>query len=190
MALQAFGDESFRDHPSAGFYVLATAVLDPATIDHARAEMQALLRRFRGANTGAKLHWNQLDRQQQRRAAEQVAALPGLYVVTVGAPVPPRRQERARALCLRRLVVELRHWRGSVGALEARENVLNERDVRVATAARFALPKGSTFRIEHPFGGTEPALWIADLVAGAVREHRSGGRASRLAFDDALDTDD
>ncbi len=58
--------------------------------------------------------------------------------------------------------------------MEAREQELNERDVRTVTGARFLLLKGSEFRVDHEFGRRDPALWAADLVAGAVRAHRLG----------------
>ena len=58
--------------------------------------------------------------------------------------------------------------------MEAREQELNERDVRTVTGARFLLLKGSEFRVDHEFGLRDPALWAADLVAGAARAHRLG----------------
>jgi hypothetical protein len=100
-------------------------------------------------------------------------------VVTIGSPVPQRRQERARAGCLRHLVVELHGVGVTQLLMEAREQELNQRDVRTVTGARFLLPKESRFRIDHEFGLREPALWVADLVAGAVRAHRLGDRTCR-----------
>lgn len=40
--------------------------------------------------------------------------------------------------------------------------------------ARYGLPKGSTFRIDHRPGSKEPALWCADIVAGAFRWKQRG----------------
>lgn len=126
-----------------------------------------------------KLHWSDLQSRQQRESARRLAEVDGLHVVAVGAPVPPRRQERARALCLRRLVVEL-HDRGVRQLqMEARAPELNARDVRTTAAARFLLPRGSQFWIEHVSGLQEPALWAADLVAGTVRAHRLGDPVCR-----------
>lgn len=110
---------------------------------------------------------------------KQVAALPGFHVVTIGSPVPQRRQERARAACLGRLVVELHGVGVTQLRMEARESELNQRDVRTVTGARFLLPKGSEFSVDHEFGMREPALWVADLVAGAVRTHRLGDPTCR-----------
>ncbi|MFF4340811.1 hypothetical protein ACFY00_12855 [Kitasatospora sp. NPDC001540] len=90
-------------------------------------------------------------------------------MVTFGAPVPVRRQERARAKCLAELVSGLHGFGVDRLHVEAREPSLNERDVRTVMAARRTLPAGSAFRVEHIHGGNEPLLWIADVVAGARR---------------------
>ncbi len=57
--------------------------------------------------------------------------------------------------------------------MEGRTTALNARDVRAVQGARYELPKGSRFTIEHVPGPAEP-LWAADVVAGAVRAHREG----------------
>jgi len=36
------------------------------------------------------------------------------------------------------------------------------------------LPKGSAFWVEHLPGGSEPLLWVADIVAGACRAEQLG----------------
>ena len=71
-------------------------------------------------------------------------------------------------------VVELHQFGVTRLLMEAREQELNERDVRTVTGARFLLLKGSEFRVDHEFGRRDPALWAADLVAGAVRARRLG----------------
>ena len=60
-----------------------------------------------GRGAAGKLHCNHLEPRQQQDVINQVAALQGFHGATVGSPVPQRRQERARAVCLGRLVVEL-----------------------------------------------------------------------------------
>ena len=78
----------------------------------------------------------------------------GYHVVAVGAPVPRRRQDRARARCLERLVVEL-------------------------SGARYNLPKGTPFHLAHLPGRAEPLLWVADVVAGAARLSREGDHRAK-----------
>lgn len=97
---QAFLDESFHEAPTGGFYVLAAAKFDPGSYDLVRAVMRAIL----GKRNTSKLHWNEMDDQQRRSAVKTVAGIDGFHVVAVGTPVPRRRQERARAKCLHRLV--------------------------------------------------------------------------------------
>jgi hypothetical protein len=70
--------------------------------------------------------------------------------------------------------------------MEARERELNRRDVRTVAGARYALPAGADFRIDHEFAANEPLLWAADVVAGAVRSHRLGVRAPRILLEPCL----
>jgi NADPH:quinone reductase-like Zn-dependent oxidoreductase len=58
--------------------------------------------------------------------------------------------------------------------IEARAANLNRRDVATVQGARFALPRGSHFRVDHIPGSAEPLLWVADGVAGVVRASRQG----------------
>ncbi|MGB6162662.1 MAG: hypothetical protein WBF75_08850 [Pseudonocardiaceae bacterium] len=170
----AFADESFQEDPSGGCYVLATAVLEQKSLQPTRE----LMRRLLGSRRTNKLHWHEMDRLQQKDAAYSVAGIKGFHVVAVGTPVPRRRQERARSACLAALVSEL-HGRGVEHLLvEARAATLNRRDVTTVQGARFALPQGSNFRVDHLPGPAKPLLWIADIVAGAVRSSRQGGPAS------------
>lgn len=165
----AYVDESFHEHPTDGFYVLAAAVFS-AEAEEARQTMLGL----RGRRRVDKLHWNEMDSRQQTGAAQAVAGLPGMYLVTVGTPVPQRRQERARRASLRRLIYEL-HSRGVTQVLmEARQAKLDRADVELVASTRYDLPKGTVLRVDHQRGATEPLFWVADIVAGAVRADREG----------------
>jgi hypothetical protein len=166
----AYVDESYREHEGGGFYVLAAAVLDDE-VDRSRTAMLAL----RGARQVGKVHWNEMDSRDRQQAVTVVAELSGVHVVAVGSPVPRRGQERARAVTLRRLVFEL-HARGVRRMLiEARQVRLDRRDVQVVIAARYDLPRGvKRPEVQHCAGSAEPLLWIADIVAGAVRADRQG----------------
>lgn len=173
---RSFGDESFHEHPEYGFYVLAGVVFVPAAIAGARQALQQM----RGARRTGKLHWNEMDVRQQCSAAKQLADFDGLHVVVVGSPVPQRRQERARAQCLRRLVTELHSYEVTSLHLEARTQTLDKRDVQtVAGARQQVMPKGVDFRVDHPDGASEPLLWAADIVAGACRSAREGNTRPR-----------
>lgn len=107
-------------------------------------------------------------------AAKRLSELAGFHIVAVGTPVPRRRQERARAMCLSTLVVELHSYGVTELLMENRTRQLNQRDVRtVAGVRQRLLPRGAEFRVGH-MSGAEPLLWPADIVAGAVRARQEG----------------
>ncbi|MGO4747076.1 hypothetical protein AB4212_00250 [Streptomyces sp. 2MCAF27] len=166
----AWSDESFQEHDDAGFYIIAAAVIPDDAQEHVREEML----RLQGRHAPAKLHWTKRDDAERAELARAVAALDGLHVVAVGAPVRPRRQERARAHCLNLLVYELHGFGVEHLFMEARDPVLNARDVATVQQARYALPKDAHFRLDHLPGVVEPLLWVADIVAGAVRAEKLG----------------
>ncbi|WP_226379930.1 DUF3800 domain-containing protein [Pseudonocardia sp. KRD291] len=165
----AYVDESFHEHPTRGFYVLAAAVFSDES-EHARTAMLAL----RGGRRTQKLHWNEMDDRQQRGAAAVVAGLDGMHLVTIGSPVPPKKQERARRAGLRRLAYELHGVGVTQIMMESRQRVLDRQDVGLITATRNDLPKGTRLRVDHQRGAEEPLFWAADIVAGAVRADREG----------------
>ena len=161
-----------------GYYILAAAIVDPNSSHAVRDAMRML----NGARTSVKLHWKDLDRRQREHAAQAVAKLDGFHLVVVGSPVPARRQERARAMCLERLIVECHGLGVRELVLESRSQSLNARDLKTVVGARYRLPKGSELVVVHTPGSTEPLLWVADIVAGAVRLHHQGEGACREAL--------
>lgn len=169
--LQAWGDESMRtartDRPA---YLLGAAVADPAVCGDMRDTLRALPRR------GPKLHWRQQDDRARDRAISRIGRFDVYHVVVVAAPIDPRRQERARALCLERLAWLLDRQGVQTLTLEARPAQLMRRDLRTVDALRgkHALPSG--LRVGHSQPDTEPMLWVADQVLGALGEAMTGGR--------------
>lgn len=128
-----------------------------------------------------------MDRLQQRHIAKQLADFDGLHVVVTGAPVPRRRQERARAKCLSALIHELYGYGVEKLILEARETELNQADIRTTAGVRqHDLPKGAQFRVEHVPGAHEPLLWAADVIAGTCRASREGHHEPRLLLGDRI----
>lgn len=181
-ARAAYTDESFHEAADGGFYVLAAAVFDESAHEPVRTAMRGL----RGRRRTNKLHWNEMDARQQTSAAETVASLDGFHLVTVGAPVPRKRQERARAVCLTRLVTELHSYAVTELVIESRTAELNSRDIRAVRGARFSLPRGAHFQVTHVAGSQEPLLWSADIVAGAVRAHHQGTSTYRQQLENCL----
>ncbi|MDR7302087.1 DUF3800 domain-containing protein [Haloactinomyces albus] len=179
---QAFVDESFHEAAIDGFYVLAAVVFEAATHEAVRTAMHEL----RGKRGTGKLHWNEMDTQQRHAATKTVADLEGFHIVTIGAPVPGRRQERARSACLNRLVAELHGYEVTQLFMESRTQSLNKRDIDTVRGARYALPKGTLFHIDHIPGKQDALFWAADIVAGAVRAHREGIEDYRRLLDECL----
>lgn len=130
--LQAFADESFKEDDGGGFYVLAAAVLP---VDR-HEELRKVMLGLRAERTG-KLHWNVLTNEQKRAVVKRVADFEELHLVSVGAPVPARRQERGRSLCLRRLMIELHALGVGLLVAEGRTAQLDARDVRTIQQSRF-----------------------------------------------------
>lgn len=178
---QAYIDESFQEHDTEGFYVLAAAVLG-----HDAAEIRTLLQGLAAHRLPGKLHWTESSARYRRAATERIAGLDAFHIVAIATPVAPRKQERARAICLRRLAFELNGLGVRQLFMESRQQVLDRRDVLTVQQARFDLPKETSLHVEHRRGATEPRLWVADVVAGIVRTHHQGDSTYRELLGDRL----
>lgn len=163
--LHAWVDESMQT-TGGGFYVLAASVADPAQCDPIREELRGLL-----LGRAKRLHWRDQVPKRRRVIATVIAGLTIPHTVVVGAPISPQRQERARRLCLERLLFELIELGVTQVWLETRTQSLNARDLTVIEAfrAKNSISESLTVRFAQP--EQEPMLWLPDAVAGAV-----GGR--------------
>lgn len=168
--LHAWVDESIHIRGSAlseGIYLLAATVADPRVCDPAREALRSLL-----PGRASRLHWKDSDARSRRRIALVAAGLGVQHTVVIGAPLDARRQERARRLCMERLLHEL----GAVGVscvwAESRTASLNRQDLRMIDAlrSRHAVPPG--LKLEFMLPSAEPMLWLPDIAAGAVGLHR------------------
>ncbi|MGH3802034.1 MAG: hypothetical protein ACRDTD_18240 [Pseudonocardiaceae bacterium] len=75
----AYIDESFQEHDSEGFYVLAAAMLG-----HGAAEIRTLLQGLAAHRLPSKLHWAKSSARYRRAATERIAGLDAFHVVAVG----------------------------------------------------------------------------------------------------------
>jgi len=183
MAIEAFADESFAESTgTTGFYILAAVMVNQAEYLAARELVSGLS----GRRPGRKLHWTEMDSRQRREAVLCAAGLEASYVVSVGSPVPPKRQERARAACLQATVFELYACGIERLYVESRTPELDRRDVKTVMGARFSLPKDCVFFVHHHVGAEEPLLWFADIVAGSVRAARLGQPEFRRILGDRV----
>ena len=183
--LHAWVDESMQ-MPSLerdGLYLLAAAVASPTGCDPMRDDLRELL--LKGAR---RLHWRDESAPRRAKIASAIADHDLVHVVVIGAPIDARRQERARRLCLERLVFELGILDVSQVWLESRTGSLNDRDRRMFAAlhAKQAMP--TDFHIDFALPTEEPMLWVADAVAGAVDQARRGfARDIRDALGQGID---
>lgn len=170
--LHAWVDESVHTASGAlteGIYLLAATVADPEVCEPIRDELRRLLPgRLR------RLHWRDENPRRRRIIAGALATLDVTHTVVVGAPIDPHRQERARRLCMERLLHELHRLGVGQVYAETRTPSLNrrDRDMLDALRQRHAIPESLAVEFIHP--DNEPLLWLPDAVAGAVGMQRRG----------------
>ncbi|WP_369370898.1 hypothetical protein AB1046_19230 [Promicromonospora sp. Populi] len=180
LVLHAWVDESMQmpSRDRDGLYLLAAAVASPTACDPMRDNLRGLL--LKGTR---RLHWRDESAPRRAKIASAIAEHDLVHVVVVGAPIDAKKQERARRLCLERLVFELGMLDVSRVWLESRTQSLNTRDRRMFAAlhAKQAMP--AALHIDFALPTDEPMLWVADAVAGAVGQARRG---SNLDIRDSL----
>ncbi|MFD0483059.1 hypothetical protein ACFQ46_10670 [Kineococcus sp. GCM10028916] len=166
-ALHSFVDESMRQ--DKGLYLMAAVVADPDECDSVRDDLRKLLK-----GRQKRLHWRDEDAPRQRKIATAVGKITLSSVVVIGAPMDPKRQERARRVCMERLYMEL--WELGVGSIfqEQRTPSLNKHDHKMRDALRSQKAIPDELRVEFAQPNEEPMLWIPDAVAGAVGQSRAG----------------
>ncbi|ALU41437.1 hypothetical protein AS188_16230 (plasmid) [Kocuria flava] len=123
-----------------------------------------------------KLHWHDIKDDRKGSAVELIASFDMLHVIVVAAPVAPKKQERARRLCLEQLSWRLDGIGVSCLFLESRSEGQNQRDRNLVESlrGRQAFPPG--LRLEHVHPSDEPMVWVPDQVLGAVGAEERGDR--------------
>ncbi|SDU67138.1 DUF3800 domain-containing protein [Jiangella alkaliphila] len=167
----AYVDESIRT--TDGVYVLAAVILEEPDCADARARVNGLSQR------GLPFHWRLELAPRRQTAVELVADLASLHLVVIGAPVNPRRQERARRQCMESLLFHLQAAGVAQVWLEARNTAADRRDIDAVDRFRSRRVIGHSIRIDHDQPSREPLLWLADIVAGTVSAAEGGEPAYR-----------
>ena len=172
-SLQAWVDESIqaprREQP--GVYYLAAAVADPDECEPTREVLRGLVRRRHG-----RLHWRDELPDQQEKIAVAIGSQDLAHVIVVATPVDTRRQERARRLCMQRLLFELDQLGVAQVWLETRHDSLNRRDVVMVDALRSNGTISSAIHVDFAKPKDDPMLWVSDAVAGIISLARRGRR--------------
>lgn len=165
---RAYLDESEPYH-EPGTYLLAAALIDDEHLDQLRDTMTQLK-----PNHHRKLHWNEEPASSRAKIAETIAACPALHVVVIRASDSTEPSERRRRKCLERMLYELDTADVGAAVLESRGRKPDLRDLQMVNVLRIRKAISDRLRVNHIEGPGEPALWVADCVAGAVGAYRSG----------------
>lgn len=173
--MRAYIDESVREG-APGLYVLASVAVPDEQADDVRAALRSGLRHRR-----PRFHWRD-EQDSDRQAMAKVAgdlALSSLAAVST--PMDPKRPERARRVCLTRLLWELEQRAVLNVVFESRQN--RDRDDRAhILRAQKAGHCSRELRYGFALPLQEPLLWLPDLVAGAVAYARVGRGEQCLAL--------
>lgn len=175
IATHAWVDESMHTATPKmpdGIYLLAATIAEATACDTTRDVLRGLLPR-----KATRLHWRDQTQRRRRVIADALQNLDVVHTVVIGAPLDPRRQERARRICMERLLHELCSLDVSRVWVESRTASLNRRDRQLIDVLRSRQVIPPTLRFDFAFPTDDPMLWLPDVVAGAVGAHRRGGDA-------------
>lgn len=168
--LHAWIDESMRSESAAEpMYLLGAVIADPQQCDETRRQLKTI--QPKGA---PKLHWRQMKPAEKTLATTVISAFDLAHLVVIATPLDRRKQERARAACMERLLWELGQLGVSHAILEQRTQSLNDRDMQLIRRLRGKRAIPSSLRVEVGQPSTEPMLWVPDQVLGAVGDDRTG----------------
>jgi hypothetical protein len=158
----AWVDESII-YGSVGRYILAAVIADPLGCDAMRDQLVAMRLGRR-----PRLHWYQEGSKKRDEVMRAIAGFDIDAVVVVGSPVDPKKQERARRLCMKRLLHRLDELEVSQVAIESRTESLDRRDLALIEMLRGSIGLSGRLRVATVDPINEPMLWTADVIAGAV----------------------
>ncbi|OXR40270.1 hypothetical protein B7C42_07695 [Nocardia cerradoensis] len=166
--LTAWGDESgSQPERDPHTYLLAAALIDDADVEVVRKTMDGLL--LPGEK---KVHWHNSSDERRELLIRTVAGLPTMSVVVVHHEQDAS-DRRHRRKCLEYLLPQLAEMPCSHITFESRKQLdSSDQDILGKFRARKVIGPG--LRIHHSIGMSEPVLWVADVVCGAVVQHRVG----------------
>lgn len=181
--LSAWSDESFQERDSAGFYIIAAAVIEPAVIDKAREAM--LQRRGRMADDQVPLDGDGRPRASTCGRRSRDSWRPtrrGCRFAGTRTPTGARAEGVPVRACYPT------SWLPGRASLYGGPRAPAQRQGHRHSAARSPLraAQGDGLSYRSRPRGTEPLLWIADIVAGACRAEQLGRAAYREALGDVV----
>lgn len=171
MGFAAWGDESgSHARRDPGAYVLAAAIADTSVTEELRAAMSAL----KLPSSGGKLHWVSESSTRRLQVVEAIAVLPVEAFVVVRQGPPTDQQERRRRKCLEHMLHTLTALSCDNLVLESRGPADDRRDRQLLDHLRRGRTLPAGLRLSHAPGPTDPVLWLADALCGAVTQERNG----------------
>ncbi|MFJ8107050.1 hypothetical protein [Streptomyces sp. NPDC096132] len=160
----ALCDESMRHGAdSAGVYLLSAIIVPATTLPMVRDRMTGL--RLPGQRK--KLHWRDESAPRRTLAADGLAALRADIVVATWCGMSRDKQERARRKGMEGLLLDLGRRGVSHALFESRGPDRDRADVASLAGLRRSGALPPSLRVSHAPGNDEPALWCADIAAGA-----------------------
>ena len=166
----AWVDERMDVNGNDGRYTLAAIVSEEAACGSMRADLRSLRLRRQ-----PRLHWRDEDTRRRTKIADVISRMDVTAVVVVGTPMVSNRQERARRVCMERLLPLLQRDYGvSSVMLEARTPSLMRKDHQqvLNLIGKRWITRELSVTDARPL--EEPMLWIADAVAGATGAAHAG----------------
>lgn len=163
-SLVAWGDESMRSDSAEPMYLLGATIFQ----DSGSEEFDRFVRMKK--SRAPKLHWHDLGRGSQKEVMLCISKMPAVTTVVIGAPLSPRKQERARHECMVALIRKLEDKGVHRLVLESRGTADDKRDIRFVDSLRSS-KLVTDLRIEHVRGSDEPRLWLPDQVLGAYGDY-------------------
>jgi hypothetical protein len=183
--MTAFVDESQRHGPK-GIYIIAAVVVTD-DLDTARQSARSML--LRGQR---RFHWRDENDRRRRLMMQRIIDLDVVCRAYRCQPVTAPQSPRARALCLNGLLWDLRRDDINELVIESRQDHNDRQDRRTIANAQRAQRADPGLRYRFSWPESEPMLWLADAVAGAVSAS-AGGKAEyvealgvRLALSDIV----
>jgi L-alanine-DL-glutamate epimerase-like enolase superfamily enzyme len=161
--LTAYVDESYRRRrgESACVYTLVGVVVDEADLGDIRDRLRALR-----DGKAPRLHWQRERPTRLGYIAETIGTMPFRAVVVTLMHAPDTSSERARRYCLSSLLRRVHELEADRVVFESRRSE-DHKDMAVIAAWRRARRPEALVRVDFVWSLAEPALWMADAVAGA-----------------------
>lgn len=171
--MQAWGDESGTDLGDEAWYLLTAVLVHAHDAESVRSSVRGLL-----LPSQCRLHWHEESGRRRRLLSAAVANLPlrAVVVARCGPATEPDERRRRKRLETLADVLERRGCRSLV--LESRGPRADRRDRDMLDALR-SRRIVSALRLSHQAAGSDPLLWVADMVCGAVAADLRGEPSHR-----------